>query len=138
MPSRETEIVAHVFHPGGRRLKDRPIRADDQTARRNGTLSSRRWLRVRDFKPDDEQAEFTDVSTVESRSTTQPLRRFTFAAGVLFIIAAIAWPLVEPLKGPILWDFGEHHGLDLGDLIAVPVFLAGAALIWRARRSHSA
>jgi hypothetical protein len=89
-------------------------------------------------RPDDEQAEFTDVSTLESRSTTQPLRPFTFAAGVLLILAAIAWPLVEPLKGPILWDFGEHHGLDLGDLIAVPVFLAGVAMIWRARRSYSA
>src|SRR5689334_321147 len=108
------------------------IRPGDATVR----SLPRMWLRVGDLNPDDE-AEFRDVSTLESRSTAHSLRRVTVAAGVLLIIAAIAWPLVEPLKGPILWDFGEHHGLDLGDLIAVPVFLAGVLMIWRAGRSQS-
>ena len=76
------------------------------------------------------------MSAVEARTTARPLRRFTYVAGVLLIVAAIVWPLAEPFKGPVLWDFGEHHGLDVGDLVAVPVFVLGVALLWQARRAR--
>jgi peptidoglycan/LPS O-acetylase OafA/YrhL len=77
------------------------------------------------------------VSAVEARTSAPARRRLKLAAGLLLIVAAIAWLFLEPFKGPILWDFGDHHGLDLGDLVAIPLFVLGLALLWPARDVRS-
>lgn len=51
-------------------------------------------------------------------------RRELVGAGVLLV--GIVVFIVEPLGGPVLLSLSGSHGLDLGDLVALPFLAAGA------------
>jgi len=53
-------------------------------------------------------------------------RAALLVSGLLLVALAVAWPLFDVVRGPVLWDFGNYHGIDAGDLISVPLALLGA------------
>jgi hypothetical protein len=50
-------------------------------------------------------------------------------AGLLALILGFVLFRVEPLHGPVLLSLGNTHGLDLGDLVCVPVLVLGLWLL---------
>jgi hypothetical protein len=61
-------------------------------------------------------------------------RSLLLVSGWLLLLVGIAKVFVEVgPRGPTLWDFGGHHGIDAGDLLAVPIVLVALLLLWRAR-----
>jgi hypothetical protein len=63
-------------------------------------------------------------------------RAVLLVSGSLFVVLGVAWPLFDVVRGPVLWDFGDHHGIDAGDFIAVPLVLLAVLLLRRARVLH--
>jgi hypothetical protein len=51
------------------------------------------------------------------------------AAGLLALIAAFVLFRLAPLHGPVLLSLGHTHGLDLGDLVCLPLFVLGLWLL---------
>jgi hypothetical protein len=45
------------------------------------------------------------------------------------VVTGVWWLLNGPLEGPILLSFSPEHGFTLGDLLAVPGLLIGAAVL---------
>ncbi len=54
-------------------------------------------------------------------------RRELVGAGLL--VVAVVMFVVEPLHGPVLLSFSAQHGLDVGDLVALPFLVAGLLLL---------
>ena len=75
-------------------------------------------------------------STQTNRKASTVQRVVLIVSGSLVVIAALLWPLFEVVRGPVLWDFRDHHGIDAGDLIAVPLLLLGVLLLRTARVLH--
>jgi hypothetical protein len=54
-------------------------------------------------------------------------RRELLGAGLLVVAAVVS--IIEPLHGPVLLSFSGRHGLDVGDLVALPFLVAGLLLL---------
>jgi predicted anti-sigma-YlaC factor YlaD len=56
------------------------------------------------------------------------------AVAALLVAVAVAWLLFEPYRGPILLTVSAEHGVDLGDLAAIPLLALAAAVLTPLRR----
>jgi hypothetical protein len=66
------------------------------------------------------------VTGAPARDTGTWLRT---GAGLLALVAGFVLFRLAPLHGPVLLSLGHTHGLDLGDLVCVPVLVLGLWLL---------
>jgi hypothetical protein len=61
-------------------------------------------------------------------------RAALYAASLLLLAAGVTWALADfGPRGVTIVDFGDHHGIDSSDLVAVPLFVAALACFALAR-----
>jgi hypothetical protein len=50
--------------------------------------------------------------------------------GSSFLVAGAIWLLTEPITGAHVMHLFGTHGVDTGDLLAIPLLVVGASLAW--------